>query len=1057
MKHLSGWRVLTVIVFALFLSLWAESMYSVNAAADEAVKLTVGREVYYGTYSTNYFDVDGKTAYCLEPLEDTPSSGHYKIQSLDNGAVRKGLYYVYGGPGYALYQERFGGIGLRGGSSRDDEYCMSHCILSYLYSGNDSAFTGLDSSSISVLKERAGQIVSLPDPPEAFHAFLFNLDGSGQVMGGSGRDRTGEIEIWKRSDQPEWTEGNPCYSLEGAVFGIYRPGEEAPAWTVTTDEKGYGKLSDIPIGSYEIEEIESPPGFALSGRRQQIQVEEGAVFRYECVNRAQYYPVGILLNKVDAETGEKKPRGAASLEGAEFEVKYYAGYYDSDPGAMDILPERTWTFRTNAAGELEFSDVYKISGDEFYINGAGENVLPLGTVTFREVKAPAGYLVNGAVFTEKICPDGTKETDTVYHVPDIPEQVIRGDLQIVKFREDEDENADQKTPLEGIIFTVTSKTTGEQTEIVTDVNGYAATGKTEDGRGGLVYDTYVVSEKNAPAGLLPVNDFEVTISEEGQTLYYILEDKRIFSPVRLVKKDADSGEVIPIQGAEFQLLDKDKNPIIMTVHYPQETVYSTFQTDESGSFVLPDRLPAGVYYFQEKQAPEGYILSKEAVRFEITEAHEWGDPFVVEFTDKPAMGRICIRKTDEETGEGISGARFEIWAKEDILTPSGTVRMKKGTPAGLMVTGDDGTAVSGSLYLGKYEVREVEQSPGYVLSDEVYEAELKYEGQESEIVTDNIEFTNKPTTVILWKTEAGSDAAGSTKETKEGLEGVKFTVWKKPAAEDEGEQKVKDHAEDRGEQETKDYTEEHVTDKEGRIVLKYLTPGTYCVRETESIPGYLRDDAVWEFTVDKTGKIEGNACMEYKIENEKTQINDTLAFWKESGNKEIYAGEDNVIVDSVSLRNLEAEQEYTLKGMLADPETGKMLNPDGTYAEDGKPVEVEKTFTAEASSQEVRVEFKLDSARFEDRKIVVLESLYMGDILIFSHGDLDDEGQTVTVVKRPDKAVDTGDPMENAKMFVSVLVAMLASGIYFFMSFGKLGMRRKIRKNQSYVSDKNVS
>ena len=177
MKHLSGWRVLIVIVFALFLSLWAESMYSVNAAADEAVKLTVGREVYYGTYSTNYFDVDGKTAYCLEPLKDTPSSGHYKIQSLDNGAVRKGLYYVYGGPGYALYQERFGGIGLRGGSSRDDEYCMSHCILSYLYSGNDSAFTGLDSSSISVLKERAGQIVSLPDPPEAFHAFLFNLDG----------------------------------------------------------------------------------------------------------------------------------------------------------------------------------------------------------------------------------------------------------------------------------------------------------------------------------------------------------------------------------------------------------------------------------------------------------------------------------------------------------------------------------------------------------------------------------------------------------------------------------------------------------------------------------------------------------------------------------------------------------------------------------------------------------------------------------------------------------------------------------------------------------------
>ena len=102
--------------------------------------------------------------------------------------------------------------------------------------------------------------------------------------------------------------------------------------------------------------------------------------------------------------------------------------------------------------------------------------------------------------------------------------------------------------------------------------------QTEDGRGGLVYDTYVVSERNAPAGLLPVEDFEVTVSEEGQTLYYILEDKRVFSPVRLVKKDAETGEVIPIAGAEFQLLDQDKNPVTMTVHYPQETVYSAFKT-----------------------------------------------------------------------------------------------------------------------------------------------------------------------------------------------------------------------------------------------------------------------------------------------------------------------------------------------------------------------------------------------------------------------------------------------------------------------------------------------
>lgn len=139
-----------------------------------------------------------------------------------------------------------------------------------------------------------------------------------------------------------------------------------------------------------------------------------------------------------------------------------------------------------------------------------------------------------------------------------------------------------------------------------------------------MYDTYVVSEENAPDGLRPVKDFEITVREDGKTLYYILEDKRIFSPVRLVKTDADSGETIPLAGAEFQLLDEDMEPVIMTVHYPRETVHSTFKTDESGSFMLPDRLSAGIYYFRELQAPDGYLVNKELIKFEIRENHEWG-------------------------------------------------------------------------------------------------------------------------------------------------------------------------------------------------------------------------------------------------------------------------------------------------------------------------------------------------------------------------------------------------------------------------------------------------
>ena len=186
-----------------------------------------------------------------------------------------------------------------------------------------------------------------------------------------------------------------------------------------------------------------------------------------------------------------------------------------------------------------------------------------------------------------------------------------------------------------------------------------------------------------------MEDFEVTVSEEGRTLYYILEDKRIFSPVRLVKTDADSGENVPLAGAEFQLLDENREPLSMTVYYPQETVLSTFKTDQSGSFVLPDRLGAGIYYFREVQAPEGYLVSREPVRFEISEDHEWGDPVVVEFSDRPAMGKIRIRKTDEDTGEPVAGASYEIRAKEDILTPAGTVRVPKGSLVSAIVTDEN--------------------------------------------------------------------------------------------------------------------------------------------------------------------------------------------------------------------------------------------------------------------------------------------------------------------------------------------------------------------------------
>lgn len=530
----------------------------------------------------------------------------------------------------------------------------------------------------------------------------------------------GSLDLYKASARQDMTDGNSCYSLEGAEYGLYKDGELIK--TATTDSKGYAKFKDIEATPYILKEIKPPKGYALDNTEYPVTIHSGQATRLDVKDYPQSDPIGILLGKVDAETNQNKPQGSMSLKDAEFTVNYYAALYDTDPSQSGVSATRTWILKTDEDGFTAFAEQYKVSGDLFYTNSNGTPVLPLGTITIQESKAPLGYAINEEVFLRQIKADGITESVHTYNQPTIPEQpvkggvliekwdaetnskkpqggatlagagfqiislnqnpvmvegksyqknevvttistneegqaktasdllpygkykclevksptgynptgvlerefsikeekevvrlntadtaikndVIRGDLQLVKFREDTDEEEDQKTPLKGIVFTITSKTTGKSVEIVTDKNGYASTTQLNlSKRGNLVYDTYLVHESNTPEGLKPVKDFEVTIKSEGETLYYILEDKQIVSPVRLIKTDSSTGKQIPIAGAEFQLLDENKKPITMTTHYPHEVVHKTFQTDESGSFTLPEKLKPGIYYFRELHA-----------------------------------------------------------------------------------------------------------------------------------------------------------------------------------------------------------------------------------------------------------------------------------------------------------------------------------------------------------------------------------------------------------------------------------------------------------------------
>lgn len=769
------------------------------------------------------------------------------------------------------------------------------------------------------------------------------------------REYRGKLLLKKSSANESMTAGNSCYCLSGAKYGVYSDSAcRNKVADLTVKEDGTSDEVELAAGRYYVKEVSAPKGYALDENIHTADVSPGNTAIVNAKDTPQSARINILLEKTDARTGKKSPEGKASFADAEFTVRYYAGYYEQDPAAEGAEAERTWVMKTDASGSIRLQDKQKVSGDDFYRNSAGESVLPLGTVTIRETKAPEGYLINETVYVKKITSSGNTETVETYNSLEVPENIIRGDIQIVKFSGNPEEEQDQKTPLAGICFEITSKTTGETVEITTDENGYASTSGQNGGRGGLVYDTYTVHEKNTPEGFKPVEDFEITISEEGKTLYYILEDTAVVSPVQLVKTDSTTGKTIPAAGVKFRLLDSEKQPVTMTTYYPEKKVYEIFETNEKGMFLLPEKLPAGDYYFRELSAPQGYLICEEDVRFTIEKTYEWNSPLEISFPNVPVKGRIQVTKKDAESGSLLGGADFVIEAAEDIVTPDGTVRAVKGEIVDTIRTDEKGSGVSKEIYPGRYTVTESKQSAGYVLPDKKVGVEIRWKDQETAVVTEKIEVENTPTKLVLAKKETGSENY---------LPGVEFELW--------GEKTDKMTL---------------TTGEDGTVTVERLEPGRYFIRETGTVPGYLLDDTVHEFVVDEDGKIGGKEVGFLTVENDHTRITQTKAVNAENGKQELIPGQSRV-KDTVSIENLQTGTEYMLRGILMDKQTGKPLRENG--AADGAVIQIEKMFTASGREMDIEMEFVFDAAAFAGRTIVVFEYLYQDGVEIGRHADLD--------------------------------------------------------------------
>lgn len=252
--------------------------------------------------------------------------------------------------------------------------------------------------------------------------------------------RYGKISLHKQSANPGCTDGNALYSLAGAEYGIYSdPGCTQWVATMVTDAAGNATSGDLKTGTYYVKEGKASEGFQVDPTVYTVNVAANATV---AVNNGVVYetpindPAGVIIAKYDGDksyNANNLPQGSASLEGAEFTVRYYDGFYDTEQQAeASGAPTRTWVFRTNKNGtiSLQYSDL--VSGDPLYeMNGI--RVFPRGTLVIRETKAPDGYNLNtDFVSVQKIKAPGDASTESTYNTPKVSEEVKRGGVKVSK-------------------------------------------------------------------------------------------------------------------------------------------------------------------------------------------------------------------------------------------------------------------------------------------------------------------------------------------------------------------------------------------------------------------------------------------------------------------------------------------------------------------------------------------------------------------------------------------------------------------------------------------------
>lgn len=758
---------------------------------------------------------------------------------------------------------------------------------------------------------------------------------------------TGSIKIHKYSASPEITDGNACYSLKGAEFGIFKTMADAQAEknavaTIVTDQDGNGSVGNLAYGTYYVKETKASSGYRVNNKVYIAAVTSDTPVTFDVPEEAGNDPASVLVQKKDSN-------GTVLLEGCIFAIKYYDVQMGTDPAESGKSAIRTWYIKTDENGyaDLNSSQYIQSNSDPLYYDNYGVAIIPLGTITVQEIQAPEGYVLDDTIHTFKI----TDNPSGIPHVGVENDRVISNSrksqpFELIKLAEGKNNStyplagagfsacrADQLTCVpedykaaEGEIIVkddlglyyiwnqdrAVTLTADGSTELFTDENGYAKSVP-------LAYGKYIVRETTVPKNFHPVEAFTVNITEnsdEPVKLGYFT-DKSFKAYLKLIKKDDATGKKILSDSATFKIWSYDDEEYVtfdVTDADGNVTKISEFKTEE-GTLLTPGTLMPGKYRIEESECPSGYYNKLQNKSYDITidadavyKIYETPEGqvtdmgvFEYEIDNTSLQGTIKLNKNGEkriynETTKEfetstvkLAGITFKVYADEDILAQdgSGDTVYLKDTLVDTIVTDQDGNAATKELPLGKYRIEE-DTPVEYVKADPI-KVTLAADGQRTKLLNDD---------------------------------------------------------------------------------------------------GTVTEGILYELTVDNKLKVP--------------EIHTTAT--DKNGQKVLKADGTVELIDKVYYGNL-IPGEYELSGYPVYSNSGEKLTKDG------KAVEAGTKFTVTSETGSVDVPYTIDATKLAGRSIVFFEFLYRDGELIAFHADIKDQGQTIIFQPNVPKTGDPAKPI----------------------------------------------